>query len=251
MIQEYHRPDSLEDALRLLSRTAPKSIPLGGGSGISQTKFTQPIAVIDLQNIKLNQMDRRGSIVAIGSTARLQSIVEWDGTPAFLREAVLNDTNANQRNVATIGGSLIRLTGKSRIASVLLAADCRLVWEPGGLDISLGDWIAVGRTSSQFRLMTSVYFDNPQSVQLEAASQTPGGFPLVSACMAKWKSGRVRLVTAEASSLPELLCDGKGIENIKNAINARSHTLSSKYSSSCYQEEVISTLIQRLIEPEN
>lgn len=249
MIQEYQRPNNLQEALKLLNRISPRSIPLGGGSGISRMTFTEPIAVIDLQNLMLDQMEKREARVSIGSTAKLQSIADWDGVPTFLREAILKDANANLRNVATLGGSLIRLTGKSRMACVLLAADCHLMWEPGGMDISLGDWIALGKTSTRYRLMTGIYFDNPQSVTMEEVTQTPGGIPLVSVCMARWKTGRIRIVVSEASRMPDLLCDGKGIENVKNAINARSH-ISSKYTSSIYQKTTISTLIQRLIDQE-
>ncbi len=208
-----------------------------------------PVAVIDLQNLNLNRMEIKGARVSIGATAKLNSIVKWDETPDFLREAILKDANANLRNAATLGGSLIRLTGKSRLGIVLLAVDSRLTWEPGGMEISLGDWFAVGRASNQYRLMTGVHFDIPQTVSLESVAQTPGGFPLISVCMAKWASGRVRLISGEAGSMPEILCDGKGIENIQQVINARSH-ISNKYSSSTYQKAAIGTLIQRLVDEE-
>ncbi len=36
MIIEYLRPDTLEEAIDLLNRQNPKSIPLGGGTNLAQ-----------------------------------------------------------------------------------------------------------------------------------------------------------------------------------------------------------------------
>lgn len=249
MIQEYHRPDNLEAALVLLNRKAPKTIPLGGGNAVSKTHFAEPVAVVDLQNLNLNNMEKKGTRVVLGATAKLQSVVDWDGTPEFLREAILKDANANLRNTATIGGSLIRSTGKSRMATVLLAVDCQMQWEPGGAVISFGEWLAIGRKSNAQKLMTAIYFDEPQKVVLESVAQTPAGFPLLAVCVSMWTSGRTRLVVAEASGMPECLCDGKGFEKIEEVINARSH-IPSKYTSSLYQDEILKVLTKRIINQE-
>ena len=48
MILEYHRPQTLEAALALLSRQSPLTVPMGGGSALNRPDPT-PVAVVDLQ----------------------------------------------------------------------------------------------------------------------------------------------------------------------------------------------------------
>ena len=55
MILEYHRPDTLEEALDLLQRPTPFTVPLGGGSVLSH-KTELPLDVVDLQNLGLDMV---------------------------------------------------------------------------------------------------------------------------------------------------------------------------------------------------
>ena len=56
MIIDYSRPKSIKEAVDLLARKDPKSIPLAGGSVISKYKG-DPVAVIDLQDLGLDKID--------------------------------------------------------------------------------------------------------------------------------------------------------------------------------------------------
>jgi len=245
VIQAYYRPKSLDEALRLLDQKSPRAIPLGGGTGISNQGIDEPIVVVDLQDLNLNRLEKRAGRLEIGATTKLQSLADWNQTPQFLRDAILKDANANQRNMATVGGTLIRITGKSRIGIVMLAVDCQLTWEPGGVVVSLGNWLAAQRTLEQLKLITSVHFAMPDKVSLEEVTQAPGGFPIISVCLAEWSSGRKRLVVADAGSLPKCILDGKGDENFLNAINAHSH-YTNKCFSSRYLKEMLQTLTLRI-----
>ena len=53
MIIAYHRPQTLDEALTLLSR--PNTFPLGGGTLLSHSK-ADSVEVIDLQALGLNSL---------------------------------------------------------------------------------------------------------------------------------------------------------------------------------------------------
>ena len=51
MITTYHRPQTLEEALTLL--TQPNTVPLGGGTLLSQPT-TDSVQAVDLQSLSLD-----------------------------------------------------------------------------------------------------------------------------------------------------------------------------------------------------
>ena len=53
MITTYHRPQTLDEALTLL--TQPNTFPLGGGTLLSQPT-TDPVSVVDLQRLGLDSL---------------------------------------------------------------------------------------------------------------------------------------------------------------------------------------------------
>ena len=65
MITEYHRPDSLEELLSLVSRKSPRTIVLGGGLYINEI-IKEPIAVADLQNLGMTAIQKKGKNLQIG-----------------------------------------------------------------------------------------------------------------------------------------------------------------------------------------
>ena len=53
MIIEYHRPQTLEDALARLARTEPVTLPLAGGSALNRPS-AEAVAAGDLQSLLLS-----------------------------------------------------------------------------------------------------------------------------------------------------------------------------------------------------
>ncbi len=159
MITEYHRPKTLEEALTLLARKEPPTVPMGSGNSLSQIK--QPdFAVVDLQSLGLNKVFIEGNYLTIGATTTLGHLVENNSIPdrwkAGLNRCIDIDSSYNQRQTATIAGSLICCDGRSTLASVLLALDARLEWVPGVETQFLGDFLPLREPFGQGRLMLSV-----------------------------------------------------------------------------------------------
>ena len=86
MISEYHRPEKLDEALKLLSRMEPNTIPLGGGSALDRFS-PQSYAVVDLQSLGFNKLQQQGNILVIGATVSLQSLVDEEKSATEWHEA--------------------------------------------------------------------------------------------------------------------------------------------------------------------
>jgi CO/xanthine dehydrogenase FAD-binding subunit len=85
MILEYHRPQTLDEALLLL--TQPNTVPLGGGTLLSAQK-ADPVSVVDLQSLGLNTIKKQGNNLEIGATTTLQQLLEDDNCPEALKKAI-------------------------------------------------------------------------------------------------------------------------------------------------------------------
>src|SRR5512146_3035546 len=148
MIIEYHRPEDVPAALALLAREAPRTLPLGGGTVLSQAlnrDATREYAVVDLQRLGLNKIEKEGQLLYIGATVTLQQAFESEAWPAGIREALqeslLHEVSLNLRQTATVAGLLASCDGRSPFATALLALDARLVWAPGDEMEALGDYL--------------------------------------------------------------------------------------------------------------
>src|SRR5689334_24550843 len=104
MITAYHRPQTLDEALKLLSR--PNTQPLGGGTLLSQAR-PDPVEVVDLQALGLNAIYKKGGDLTVGATSTLQSLLEAKDCPEALKTAIKLEAPLNLRNAASVAGTLV------------------------------------------------------------------------------------------------------------------------------------------------
>src|SRR5512133_1068498 len=123
MISTYHRPQTLDEALTLL--TQPNTLPLGGGTLLSKTT-ADSVAVVDLQALGLDSLRVNGNELQIGATCTLQSLLESSDCSAPLKSALKLEAPLNIRNTATVAGTLVASDGRSTFATMLLAMDAKL-----------------------------------------------------------------------------------------------------------------------------
>ena len=140
MIVEYHRPETIEAALQLLSRKKPITVPLGGGTVLNQPS-PNPVAVVDLQSLGLNNIERKGKTLIIGATATFQQILNVKDLYPALRKAICHEATYNTRQVATIAGGLVAADGRSPITTAMLALGTQLIFQPGDEKVPLGDFL--------------------------------------------------------------------------------------------------------------
>ena len=83
----YHRPENLDEALRLLGRADTATVVLAGGTSVNADRSCDTVEAVDLQALGLEGITSLGPArVRIGAMARLQDVAEHPLVPALLRD---------------------------------------------------------------------------------------------------------------------------------------------------------------------
>ena len=248
MIVNYIRPQSLDEAVTVLSRIDLVALPMGGGTTLSQAGGETPITVVDLQKIGLDKIKLEGDRLLIGATTHLQALVEHPACPEYLRTAIVAEFSRNLRNMKTLAGALTTSDGQSVLTCVLMAADSNVIWAPGEKSIRLGDWLPLRGKHNYGKLITKIELSLAARVQFEAVGRTPKDRPSVCVAIAQWESGRTRLVLGAPGENASLINDGASNKEFEFAIkNACSHLIISSNEIS-FTQEIAINLIRRLLE---
>lgn len=246
MITEYNRPEKIDQAISLLSRVVPRTVPLAGGNNLSK-KGNTPLAVVDLQSLELDGIEILPHTCRLGAMVRLQSLVENQNLPEGLIQAAKRETNINVRQMATIGGIVASAKGNSPLLGCLLALDAKLLWEPGGKSVNLGEWLADERKKKPGLLITAIEFKLPTSVKYDDIARSPEDKPQVFVIASTWVTGEVRIVFGGNGNSPVLASDGsKNI--ISDIFNRYSHSAAmDRIGFSEYEQSAIKVLVNRLV----
>ncbi len=247
MITHYHRPQTLQEALELLTR--PETRPLGGGTVLNQPS-PESFAVVDLQDLGLNAIRSRGNALEIGATVRLQELLEHEETPEALRAALRLEAPINLRNAATVAGALVACDGRSPFAAAMLALDAQLTLAAHGQDEEqkrLGDLLPLREELLAGRLITAVTIPLNVSLAYEYVARTPADRPILCAALAQWPSGRTRLVIGGWGDQPSLAMDGPNAEGLEIAARNVCHEASDPWASAEYRREVAPVLARRCL----
>ena len=102
MIEAYHRPSTLEQALDLLD--SDHAAVLAGGTSL--IAGDGPDAVVDLQDLGLDSIALDGDRLAVGAMTRLRDFAASDLVPQPLRQLAMREAPNTIRNAATIGGTV-------------------------------------------------------------------------------------------------------------------------------------------------
>jgi CO/xanthine dehydrogenase FAD-binding subunit len=255
MIVEYHRPTSLEEALVLLARKQPRTVPLAGGSALIQPSPEQ-LAAVDLQELGLDQIDASGKFLKIGAAFTLQSLLSHlDQLPA-LKDVILREANYNLRQVASLAGTLVAADGRSPLATAFLALDATLELLPGQdaenpaqnpEEVSLGDLLPLRSERLPGRLITQVSIPLNVELAYECVARTPADLPLVCAAVVVWPSGRTRLALGGYGKAPSLAFDGSEAEGVETAARSAYSQAQDEWASAEYRSEVAAVLAGRCL----
>jgi len=250
MIIEYQRPDTISQALALLARDKPVSYPLGGGTVLNQG-LEGDYAVVDLQSLGLGTIAKVGNQIQAGATATLQQLLDFLGLPDDLHTAIKQETNYNLRQIATIAGIIVSSSGRSPLATVLLAMDVqlkRLNFDGSESQVKLGDWFPIREVNQPNALITRIVFSSQIKLTFEMIARSPADQPIVCAAVALWASGRTRLALGGWGAAPILGMDGPEAGGIKEAgINAYNNA-GDEWASAEYRQEMAGLLAQRCLQ---
>ena len=255
MILEYHRPQTLEEALTLLARPDPVTLPMAGGSVLNQPS-SHPFAVVDLQALGLNGIQRRGNFLDLGATLTLQKLLDWieaqpQGSEALLAglaKAIGQEAAYNLRQVASVAGTLASAGGRSAFTTALLALDASLTLQPDAETSLLGDLLPLRRDLLGGRLITQISLPLNASLAYQYVARTPADLPIVCAAAAIWPSGRTRLALGGFGSAPLLACDGTEAEGVRTAAESAYSQAGDQWASADYRREIAGVLAERAVQ---
>ena len=246
MIIEYHRPENLQDALALLNRKEIKTVPLGGGSVINAPS-AEKLAVVDLQALRLDQIQAKGSVLFVGATVTLQSLLNWQELPEKLAEVIRHEASYNLRQVATVAGSLVSADGRSPFATALLALDAQLTLLPGEEQVGVGDILFQRPEVLAGRLITGFHIPMNARLGYEYVARTPLDLPIVCIAGAAWPSGRIRMAAGGFGGAPALILDGPESGGVELAASDVFHEAGDQWASADYRREMAAILAKRCV----
>ena len=244
MITEYHRPDKLEDALDLLSRTDPLTVPLGGGSVLNQPADT-PVAVVDLQALGMNLIEPHGNALSLGATVTLQSLLDSPEAPLALKAAVRHEATYNVRQVATVAGALMAADGRSPFAAAMLALATELILQPGDEKVPYGEVLPLRDERMPGRLITQVTIPLNVKLAYHYVARSPADLPIVCVAVVMWPSGRTRVVLGGYGESPLLALDGPNPQGADIAARDAYREAGDQWASAEYRSDVAATLTKR------
>ena len=263
MITAYHRPQTLDEVLTLLSQ--PNRTPLGGGTLLSHSK-SDSVEAVDLQSLSLDFVKKQGNNLEIGATVTLQQLLESEYCPDTWISALKLEAPLNIRNSATVAGTLVACDGRSTFATILFALDAKL--EIKSIDkielvemetetrpakqevakVGLGEFLPLRLDQIRGKLITSITAPINVKLAFDYVSRTPADKPIVCAALAQWNSGRTRLVLGGYGKSPTLAMDGTEAEGVEAAAGNAFHEATDEYASAEYRMDVAATLAKRCLE---
>lgn len=243
MISTYHRPQTLDEALTLLSQ--PNTVPLGGGTLLSHGT-ADSVAVVDLQRLGLDALQVSGNEFQIGATCTLQSLLEEKICPPALKRALKLEAPLNIRNTATTAGTLVTSDGRSPFTAMLLAMDAKIEINVDRQTkiVNCGEFLLTRPGG----LITSIIIPLNVKSAFEYVSKTPADKPIICAALTQWNSGRARLTLGGYGKSPLLAMDGTEADGIQEAARNAYHEAQDEWASAEYRMDVAAVLARRALE---
>lgn len=171
-LNEYFRPGSPEEAVKIKKSFGAEAIYLAGGSDILVHRPDRVRAVIDVRRVGMDAIEERDGTVFIGGAALLRDVEGLSRVGrGLLREAARETAPWLVRNAATLAGNIANASPAADAVPALLALDAELLLlGDGDSSVALRE-ILVGphRTSLGNRLIRWI------SIPASAAAR-PGAF---------------------------------------------------------------------------
>ena len=198
-IISYQRPESLEDALNLISQE--KHIPLAGGTLLNAGEDVEPLHLVDLQGLDLKRIEEAKGRLQIGSMVTLDEVIKNTNCPESIRISARLELPSTLRALATIGGTVASADSHSQLLACPLVHDAKVtILGPNGESTSpLSDVLGnLEIFNSQLILSISIATDG--KCVFEAIGRTPADTPIVSVTTRKCDAGYRMAITGVAAT---------------------------------------------------
>jgi CO/xanthine dehydrogenase FAD-binding subunit len=143
-LRAYHRPTTLDEAVRLIR--PPAVVPLGGGTVLLPARDPAVEEVVDLSGLGLTCIRAGADGIRIGATTPLQHLLESpplaDLTGGHIGPVLRLTASRNLRGQATVGGTVASGGPENPFLVLLLALDAGLtVYQPEASPLSLAAFL--------------------------------------------------------------------------------------------------------------
>jgi carbon-monoxide dehydrogenase medium subunit len=264
-ISEYHRPQTLDEALALLQRSKT-SVPLAGGSELVPSRAPNAQAVVDLQALGLDELSVEGTRMHIGAMVPLQRLVESPVVGEFLAESARLEGPITYRNAATVGGIIASGDSLSHLLIALLALDAEIHLRlPDPATVSLDRLLDDPHKFLDGGLITSVTTLSPggaPGTAMACVARTPRDRPIVAAAACVIREGErcggARIALAGVANRPIRVYeaeerlkgqpfDGELVDATAKAVIEHLNPPSDFKGSSEYRREMAAVLTRRAL----
>ena len=146
---EYHRPDSLEEALQLLAQHGEEAKVLAGGQSlipVMKLRLAAPAHLVDIGRLGMDTIAESGGRLSVGALARHRDLERSDllesRYPVMAAAAPLI-SDPIVRNLGTMGGSLCHADPAGDWGSVMLALGASVVLrsQRGERELPIADFL--------------------------------------------------------------------------------------------------------------
>jgi carbon-monoxide dehydrogenase medium subunit len=206
VIETYHRPTTLEEALTLL--TSPGAAILGGGSSL--VAATTATTVVDLQALGLDGLALDGDRLMIGAMVCLADLADAELAPPLVRDLAKREAPSTIRNAATVGGTVAMGDPESELLAGLLVYDgvVSVATQNGTRTVALADYLA----SSPTGIITTVTVATGGRATSARTGRTPADRPIVMAAARRGDDGSVAVAVTGVAATPVRYEDETSLE---------------------------------------
>jgi CO/xanthine dehydrogenase FAD-binding subunit len=230
-VKTYHRPESVDEVLGLLQR--PSTTLLAGGTQLI-ANLTEPVDVIDLQTVGLNQIECGADTITIGAMVCLQAMVDHEDMPELVRQMALREGPNTFRNMGTVGGVVATADPESELYAALLVHEAVVTVQSGAGEARAPlAAFAVG----QKQLITAVTIQRHGQAASDRVARTPADRPIVA--VVGRRVGEAVLLAACGVAKRPILINADEIDQMNPPADFR--------GSSGYRREMTAVLSQRVL----
>jgi CO/xanthine dehydrogenase FAD-binding subunit len=230
-VKSYYRPESVAEVLQLLQR--PSTTLLAGGTQLI-ARLDEPVEVIDLQAVGLNEIEVEADTITLGAMVRLQAVVDHAAMPELVQQMTLREGPNTFRHMGTLGGVVATADPESELYAALLVHEAVVTAQTsaGETRVPLAEFEV-----SEKELITAVTIQRHGQTASDRVARTPADRPIV-AVMGRRVADGVLLAACGVAKRP-ILFNANGIDQLKPPADFR--------GSSGYRREMTAVLSQRVL----
>jgi CO/xanthine dehydrogenase FAD-binding subunit len=167
-LREYCRPQTIEEALRLLTREGVRSAVLSGGTRLAAESRDDVESVIDLGGLPLAYIQSDNSGLRLGGLTRLQEMIDSPAVARFANGALTDAARLTStrllRNQGTLAGTLLAREVNSELAAPLLVLEAEVLIQrlEGSTTLPLADLYEDLDASIEGAIITEAFVPAPQ-----------------------------------------------------------------------------------------